>query len=124
VSENNCEEGEYLMMTTRSHDQFNTTIYGLDDRYRGVFNGRMVVFMNEDDVKSMGLQKGDLVTLYNNYDNTERVVEDFAVVPYDIPKGCLATYFPEANPLVPIGLQAHSSHTPSSKSVKVKIRLK
>lgn len=122
VSENNCEEGEYLMMTTRSHDQFNTTIYGLDDRYRGVFNGRMVVFMNEDDVKSMGLQKEDLITLYNNYDNTERVVEDFAVVPYDIPKGCLATYFPEANPLVPLGLQAHSSHTPSSKSVKVKIR--
>ena len=122
VSENNCEEGEYLMMTTRSHDQFNTTIYGLDDRYRGVFNGRMVVFMNEDDVKSMGLQKEDLITLYNNYDNIERVVEDFAVVPYDIPKGCLATYFPEANPLVPLGLQAHSSHTPSSKSVKVKIR--
>ena len=122
LSENNCQADEYLMMTTRSHDQFNTTIYGLDDRYRGVYNGRMVVFMNKEDVKSKGLKQGDLVTLYNNYDQTERVVEDFAVVPYDIPKGCLATYFPEANPLIPLGLHAHSSHTPSSKSVKVKIR--
>lgn len=124
LSENNCSAEEFLMMTTRSHDQFNTTIYGLDDRYRGVFNGRMVVFMNEEDAKAKGLNKGDLVTLYNNYDNTERVVEDFAVVPYNIPKGCLATYFPEANPLVPLGLHAHSSHTPASKSVKVKIRMK
>ena len=122
VSENNCAVDEYLMMTIRSHDQFNTTIYGLDDRYRGVFNGRMVVFMNESDVKSKGLKQGDLVTLYNNYNNTERVVEGFAVVPYNIPKGCLATYFPESNPLVPLGLHAHSSHTPSSKSVKVKIK--
>lgn len=124
VSENNCEADEFLMMTTRSHDQFNTTIYGLDDRYRGVYNGRMVVFMNEEDAKAKGLKQGDLVTLYNNYDNTERVVEDFAVVPYNIPKGCLGTYFPEANPLVPLGLHAHSSHTPASKSVKVKIRVK
>jgi molybdopterin-dependent oxidoreductase alpha subunit len=122
VSENNCDVDEYLMMTIRSHDQFNTTIYGLDDRYRGVYNGRMVVFMNESDVKSKGLKQGDLVTLYNNYNNTERVVEGFAVVPYNIPKGCLATYFPESNPLVPLGLHAHSSHTPSSKSVKVKIK--
>jgi molybdopterin-dependent oxidoreductase alpha subunit len=124
LSENNCESDEFLMMTTRSHDQFNTTIYGLDDRYRGVFNGRMVVFMNEEDVNAKGLKQGDLVTLFNNYDNTERAVEGFAVVPYNIPKGCLGTYFPEANPLVPLGLHAHSSHTPASKSVKVKIRMK
>ena len=122
VSKNNCEVDEYLMMTIRSHDQFNTTIYGLDDRYRGIYNGRMVVFMNKGDVKSKGLKQGDLVTLYNNYNNTKRVVEGFAVVPYNIPKGCLATYFPEANRLVPLGLHAHSSHTPSSKSVKVKIK--
>ncbi|MDG1777174.1 MAG: FdhF/YdeP family oxidoreductase [Crocinitomicaceae bacterium] len=123
LSENHCQVDEYLMMTTRSHDQFNTTIYGLDDRYRGVYNGRMVVFMNQEDVKEKGLKQGDLITLYNNYDNIERMVKDFAVVPYDIPKGCLATYFPEANPLVPLGLHAHSSHTPASKSVKVKIKL-
>lgn len=116
------EADEFIMMTTRSHDQFNTTIYGLDDRYRGVYNGRMVVFMNEEDVKSRGLKKGDKIALYNNYGNRKREVEGFSVVPYNIPKGCLATYFPEANPLVPIGLTAHSSHTPSSKSVRVKIR--
>ncbi len=114
---------EFIMMTTRSHDQFNTTIYGLDDRYRGVYNGRMVVFMNHEDVKNNGLNQGDKITLYNNYGNTERMVEGFAVVPYNIPKGCLATYFPEANPLVPLELTAHSSHTPSSKSVRVKIRV-
>jgi molybdopterin-dependent oxidoreductase alpha subunit len=122
LSENICEEGEYLMMTTRSHDQFNTTIYGLDDRYRGVRNGRMVVFMNPEDIEVNGLKKGDLVTLYNNYDEKERAVDGFAVVPYAIPKGCLGTYFPEANPLVPINLTARASHTPASKSVKVKIR--
>ena len=116
------EEDEFIMMTTRSHDQFNTTIYGLDDRYRGIYNGRMVVFMNEEDVENRGLKKGDKVALYNNYDNRKREVEGFSVVPYNIPKGCLATYFPEANPLVPINLTAHSSHTPSSKSVRVKIR--
>jgi molybdopterin-dependent oxidoreductase alpha subunit len=116
------DSDEFIMMTTRSHDQFNTTIYGLDDRYRGVYNGRMVVFMNAEDVANRGLKKGDKVTLYNNYGNRKREVEGFAVVPYNIPKGCLATYFPEANPLVPVDLTAHSSHTPSSKSVRVKIR--
>ena len=109
-------------MTIRSHDQFNTTIYGLDDRYRGVFNGRKVVFMNRQDIADLGLNKGDTVTLFNNYNNIERKVEGFVVVPYDIPGRCLATYFPEANPLVPIDLFAHTSLTPASKSVKVKIR--
>lgn len=112
---------EYIMMTTRSHDQFNTTIYGLDDRYRGVYNGRMVVFMSHEDVAKNNLKKGDKVTLYNNYDNIKREVKGFAVVPYSIPKGCVATYYPESNPLVPINLTAHLSHTPSSKSIKVTI---
>ncbi|ERM82583.1 hypothetical protein P872_04530 [Rhodonellum psychrophilum GCM71 = DSM 17998] len=123
MMDNPLEAEEFIMMTTRSHDQFNTTIYGLDDRYRGVFNGRMVVFMNGEDAARNNLKKGDKITLFNNYENQERIVEGFSVVPYDLPKGCLATYFPEANPLVPIGLMAHSSHTPSSKSVRVKIRL-
>lgn len=122
LSENNVGADEFLMMTTRSHDQFNTTIYGLDDRYRGVYNGRMVVFINPDDMARLQLKKGDLVTLYNHYGNTERSVEGFAVVPYNIPKGCLGTYYPEANPLVPLELHAHSSHTPASKSIKVKIK--
>ncbi len=122
LSENNVAEGEFLMMTTRSHDQFNTTIYGLDDRYRGVFNGRMVVFINPSDMEALGVQKGELLTLYNNYNGTERSVSDFAAVPYNIPKGCLGTYFPEANPIVPIDLHARHSHTPASKSVKVHIK--
>ncbi len=113
---------EYIMMTTRSHDQFNTTIYGLDDRYRGVYNGRMVVFMSHEDVAKNKLKKGDKVTLYNNYDNIKREVKGFSVVPYSIPKGCIATYYPESNPLVPINLIANLSHTPSSKSIKVKIK--
>jgi molybdopterin-dependent oxidoreductase alpha subunit len=112
---------EFIMMTIRSHDQFNTTIYGLNDRYRGIYNGRMVVFMNAQDMLKKGLKKGDKVTLFNNYNHKKREVSNFTVVPYNIPKGCVATYFPEANPLVPLELIAHTSHTPSSKSVCVKI---
>lgn len=112
---------EFIMMTTRSHDQFNTTIYGLDDRYRGVFNGRMVVFINKNDAERLRLKKGDKVSLYNNYNNVKRKVDGFSIIPYDIPRGCLATYYPESNPLIPIDLYARFSHTPSSKSVKVKI---
>ena len=76
--------------------------------------------MNASDMKEYGLQKGELVSLYNNYNGVERRVDGFAIVPYDIPKRCLATYYPESNPLVPIHLKARSSHTPASKSVKVK----
>jgi anaerobic selenocysteine-containing dehydrogenase len=114
------EGHRYVMMTIRSHDQFNTTIYGLDDRYRGVFGQRMVVFMNTEDMRAEGLLAGDKVTLKNHY-KTIRSVVDFVVVPYQIPLGCLATYFPEANPLVPLRLTARKSHTPSSKSVCVNI---
>lgn len=121
LAEHHLEDDEFLMMTIRSHDQFNTTIYGLDDRYRGVFNGRMVVFINEKDLKKMNLKKGDVVDLYNDYDGIKRMVKDFIVVPYNIPERCIAAYFPEANPLVPVNLYAHSSLTPASKSVKVKI---
>lgn len=122
VNEAELNDGEFMMMTTRSHDQFNTTVYGLDDRYRGVLNGRMVVFMNRDEVKELGLSQGQRVSLYNEYDGIRRQVDGFAVVPYDIPRRCLATYFPEANPLVPINLTARGSHTPSSKSVKVSVQ--
>lgn len=121
INEEEINSDEFLMMTIRSHDQFNTTIYGLDDRYRGVHNGRMVVFMNKQDVIDKGLQKGSLVKLFNNYENVNREVSGFSVVPYDLPKGCVATYFPEANTLVPLHLQARISQTPASKSVKVKI---
>jgi anaerobic selenocysteine-containing dehydrogenase len=115
------ERGHYLMMTIRSHDQFNTTIYGLDDRYRGVFNGRRVIFMNADDVREAGLQQGQIVDLTSHFGGEERVARHFQVAPFPIPRGCTATYFPEANVLVPIGSAADRSNTPTSKSVDITV---
>ena len=112
---------EFLMMTIRSHDQFNTTIYGLHDRYRGIHNGRRVVFVNEMDMKAHQLEKGDVVDIVSEYDDVLRRAERFTVVPYQIPKQCIATYFPEANVLVPFNHFARGSQTPISKSVVVKI---
>ena len=114
-------EDEFLMMTIRTHDQFNTTIYGLDDRYRGIFNERRVVMMNETDMNTAGLKENDLVDLVSNY-GKERVAKKFLVVAYDIPGKCVATYFPETNVLVPVDYKAHTSGTPASKSILVKIR--
>src|SRR5438874_4991611 len=113
---------EFLMMTMRSHDQFNTTIYGLDDRYRGIHNGRRVVFLNADDIRLARLQEGQLVDLISRFNGEERVARAFRIVPYSIPRRCAATYFPEANVLVPIGHFADKSHTPASKSVVITIR--
>ena len=115
-------DDELMMMTIRSHDQFNTTIYGLDDRYRGVYNERRVVFMNEKDIAKAGLKAGDVADIYNNSDGVERVAHKFIVVAYDIPEKCVATYFPEANVLVPIKSVADVSNQPASKSVVVKVR--
>ena len=113
--------GEFVMMTIRTHDQFNTTVYGLDDRYRGVFGGRRVVFMHEEDIRAAGLMQGQLVDLTNRFGGVERVARSFMVAPYRIPRGCVATYFPEANVLVPIGSVAAKSNTPTSKYVVVTI---
>ncbi len=118
----NLQPGEFLMMTMRSHDQFNTTIYGLDDRYRGIRNGRRVVFLNKDDIRINGFADGQLVDLISNYDGEDRVARSFRIVPYDIPRRCAATYFPEANVLVPVKYFADKSHTPASKSVVISIR--
>lgn len=115
-------ENEFLMMTIRSHDQFNTTIYGLNDRYRGVYNERRVIFMNHEDVRRIGFEKGDSVDLYNHHNGKERVAHKFIVIPFSIPKGCAATYFPETNVLVPIDSVAEKSNTPTSKSVVISIR--
>jgi molybdopterin-dependent oxidoreductase alpha subunit len=119
---NTLPQGQYLMMTVRSHDQFNTTIYGLNDRYRGILNERRVIFMNEKDVQQAGLSKGDTVDLFNHHDGKERVAHRFIVIPFSIPEGCVATYFPETNVLVPIGSVAEKSNTPTSKSVVISIR--
>jgi anaerobic selenocysteine-containing dehydrogenase len=111
----------FLMMTIRSHDQFNTTIYGLNDRYRGVYHGRRVVFMNPEDVLELGLQQGQFVDLTSHYHGEERTGRHFMVAPFSIPRGCTATYFPEANVLVPINSTAERSNTPTSKSVIISI---
>ncbi|HUF17340.1 MAG TPA: FdhF/YdeP family oxidoreductase [Thermoanaerobaculia bacterium] len=121
IPRHRLEQGEYIMMTVRSHDQFNTTIYGLDDRYRGVRGGRRVIFMNHDDVRDAGFEESQLVDLSSTFDGSIRSVERFAVVPFDIPRGCTATYFPEANVLVPIGSVAEKSNTPTSKFVLIRI---
>lgn len=113
---------ELLMMTIRSHDQFNTTIYGLDDRYRGIYHERRVILMNEGDMQHRGLQGGDVVDLFNYHDGVERVARQFIVVRYAIPAGCTATYFPETNVLVPINSVAEKSNTPTSKYVVIVVR--
>jgi anaerobic selenocysteine-containing dehydrogenase len=113
---------EFMMMTIRSHDQFNTTIYGLDDRYRGIYQERRVILMNIKDIVAAGLQPGDVVDLYNEFGGTERVVHKFIVVEYNIPEKCTATYFPETNALVPLNSVADKSNTPTSKLVILKIK--
>jgi molybdopterin-dependent oxidoreductase alpha subunit len=113
--------GELMLTTIRSHDQFNTSIHGLDDRYRGVRHGRRVVFMHPADIAAQGLADGGLVDLVNRHDGRERRARNFRIVSYDIPQGCAATYFPEANVLVPIGSIAEGSLTPASKSVIVRV---
>jgi molybdopterin-dependent oxidoreductase alpha subunit len=122
IPKHDLPEGCLLMMTIRSHDQYNTTVYGLDDRYRGVRGGRRVVFMNEDDIACRGLSAGSKVDLVGHFSDGERVAEDFTVVPFSIPRQCAATYFPEANVLVPLGSVADKSNTPASKSVVIRVR--
>lgn len=122
VPEKQIADGAYIMMTLRSHDQFNTTIYGLHDRYRGIYNERRVVMMNKADMQEAGLKAGDVVDLIGQHKGTQRVASKFIVVAYDIPRRCVATYFPEANVLVPIDSYAKGSKTPTSKWVSVEIR--
>ena len=115
------EVGHFVLMTIRSHDQFNTTIYGLDDRYRGIYNGRRVIFMNPEDMKEEGLTQGQPVDITSHFEGYERQANRFLVAPYSIPRRCVAAYFPEANVLVPVGSVAEKSNTPTSKSVIVTI---
>src|SRR5216110_3228167 len=117
----NLAPDQYLMTTVRSHDQFNTTIYGLDDRYRGVYNGRRVIFMNGDDIKAAGLRQGQLVDLTSYYKDEMRTAGHFMVAPMEIARRCTATYFPEANVLVSINNSADRSNTPVSKSLVISI---
>lgn len=110
------------LMTVRSDSQFNTTIYGLDDRFRGIEGGRMVVLMNRADIASHGLDEGRCVTLRTlANDGVDRKVEGLRVVPYDIPRGCIAGYYPECNPLLPLWHYAKESKVPGAKSIPVRI---
>jgi len=117
------EPGQFLMTTLRTHDQYNTTVYGLDDRYRGIFHGRRVVLINPDDMKEQGWKAGEFLDITSHFCNQGaeelRFARRFLAVPYAIPRRCVATYFPEANVLVPIGSVAARSNTPTSKAVIV-----
>ena len=116
-------EGHVLLQTLRSHDQYNTTIYGLSDRYRGIEGGRKVVFVHPDDIAAFGLRDGDLVDITTRWegDDVVRRVHGFRVVGYDTPRGSAAAYYPETNPLVPLDSTAIGSNTPTSKSVVVSL---
>ncbi|KUO14367.1 FdhF/YdeP family oxidoreductase [Streptomyces dysideae] len=115
-------EGRLLLQTLRSHDQYNTTIYGLDDRYRGIHQGRRVLFVHEDDLAARGLADGDLVDIVSEYeDGVERRAPGFRTVAFPTPRGCCAAYFPETNVLVPLDSTAAISNTPTSKSVVVRL---
>jgi molybdopterin-dependent oxidoreductase alpha subunit len=114
-------DGHLLLQTVRSHDQFNTTVYGLDDRYRGIKGGRRVVFVNADDLRQFGLADGDIVDLISVWRDEERRAKAFRTVAYDTPPGCAAAYFPEANVLVPLDSTAETSNTPTSKSIVIRL---
>ncbi len=110
----------------RSHDQYNTTIYGLDDRYRGIKGGRKVILVNAEDITALGFRDGDLVDIVSEWttpDGTleERRVTEFRIVSYDTPRGNAAAYYPETNPLVPLEHVAAKSNTPVSKAVTVRL---
>ncbi len=116
------EADEYYLTTIRSHDQFNTTIYGMEDRYRGIHNERRVIFMNPADIAKAGFKAGDQVDISSHYDGVERIARLFIIVAYDIPERNTAVYYPEGNVLVPISSVADKSNTPTTKLVFVKIR--
>jgi anaerobic selenocysteine-containing dehydrogenase len=110
------------LITLRSNDQFNTTIYGYEDRFRGVHGTRRVVFMNEADIERLGFAADEFVDLQTAIDDgTERRVESFRIVAYGIPRGCIGAYYPEANPLVPLGHHDRKAHTPAYKAVPVRL---
>jgi formate dehydrogenase major subunit len=116
-------EGKLVLQTIRSHDQFNTTIYGLSDRYRGIEGGRRVVFLHRDDIASLGFEEGDLVDIISEWkDGSVRQVPTFRIVAYDQPRGCAAAYYPEANPLVALEHTAEGSNQPAYKSVIVRLK--
>jgi anaerobic selenocysteine-containing dehydrogenase len=121
IPKHDLDGGKLLLTTIRSHDQFNTTIYSESDRYRGISNGRRVVFLNQSDIDRLGLKKDQWVDLISHFESETRRAERFKVVPYEIPAGCAAAYYPETNVLVPIRSVAAKSNQPVSKSIVISI---
>lgn len=116
------QPGQLLMTTIRAHDQFNTAIYELRDRYRGINGSRRVILMNEADITERGLKQGEVVDITSYFEDQDRYAENFIVVPYPIPRNCAATYFPETNVLVPHQSTAKKSNCPTSKSVIITVK--
>ena len=115
------EPGQLVLTSIRTHDQFNTTIYGNNDRYRGIHDGRRVVFLHPEDMRERGLVARQLVDITSHYRDETRTIQSVRAIPYDLPRGNAAMYFPESNPLVPLGQHARGSMTPASKSVIISI---
>jgi anaerobic selenocysteine-containing dehydrogenase len=116
------EKPVLTLQTLRSHDQYNTTIYGIDDRYRGVYGERNVIFMNAKDINNQALKNGDYVKISTiSNDGIERSLSNFKIVEYIIPQGCAAAYYPETNPLVPLESVADDCGTPTYKSIPIAI---
>lgn len=115
-------EGQLLLQTFRSHDQFNTTIYGNNDRYRGIHNERRVIFMNREDMAERGIAPEQPVDITSHHAGKTLTAELFLAIPYDTPRGCAAAYYPEANVLVPLAARAEISQTPISKSVVITVK--
>jgi formate dehydrogenase major subunit len=115
-------EGHLLLQSLRSHDQFNTTIYGHDDRYRGLSGSRRIVMVHDDDIAALGLRPRQVVdVVHTGDDGSVRVMQRLTLVAYPTPRGCAAAYFPEANSLVPLDSTARGSNSPTSKSLVVQV---
>ena len=111
------------LITVRSNDQFNTTVYGYEDRLRGIYGTRKVVLMHDDDMRRLGISDGETVDLIGESgDGIERLVRGFRATRYDIPSGSCAGYYPECNPLLPLWHHAERSHVPAAKSIPVRVR--
>jgi molybdopterin-dependent oxidoreductase alpha subunit len=119
IPKHDLKSDEFLLTTIRSHDQFNSTIYGLNDRYRGVFNGRRVLFLNPLDMEARNLQAGQIVDMYSHFEGELRKAPHFAIVPYAIARQSAAAYYPETNVLIPIRSVAAKSNQPASKCIRI-----
>jgi anaerobic selenocysteine-containing dehydrogenase len=119
IPRHHLEPDEFLLTTIRSHDQFNSTIYGLNDRYRGVFGGRRVLFLNPLDMEARNLRAGQIVDIYSHFEGEVRKALRFAIVPYSIARRSAAAYYPETNVLIPVRSVAAKSNQPVSKCIRI-----